>query len=245
LFGRKHAAPLDELYAEASDYVDVVRRLSDSWEDDAIIRDQSTGRYIDREKVHYIDYEGRFFSVRGPSITPRSPQAQPVLAADANSAPSIAFAAAHADLVFITTPDIDAARRTYADVLAAVAAAGRDESDVTVLALVDILLADTDAAAADDKSRLDALAGETPTADALEFIGTPSGLAELFADWSGAVDGFVVRPLVLPLGLTQLVEAVVPELRRMGLTRAGYSEPTLRGHFGLARPRNRYARSNP
>jgi FMN-dependent oxidoreductase (nitrilotriacetate monooxygenase family) len=245
LFGRKPAAPLDELFAEASDYVDVVRRLCDSWEDDAIIRDQPTGRYIDREKVHYIDYEGRFFSVRGPSITPRSPQAQPIIAADADSAPSFAFAATHADLVFIRAPDIDAARRTYADVLAAVAVAGRDEGDVTVLAIVDVLLDDTAAAAAAGKGRLDALAGATPASDALEFVGTPSRLVELFGEWSGVVDGFLVRPLVLPLGLTQLVEAVVPELRRQGLTRAGYSEPTLRGHFGLARPQNRYARSNP
>jgi FMN-dependent oxidoreductase (nitrilotriacetate monooxygenase family) len=245
LFGRKHAAPLDELYAEASDYVDVVRRLCDSWEDDAIIRDQPTGRYIDREKVHYIDYEGRFFSVRGPSITPRSPQAQPLIASDADSAPSIALAAAHADLVFIRPRDIDAARRTYADVLAAVTAAGRDDGDVTVLAVVDVLLDDSAAAAAAGKGRLDALAGETPASDALEFVGTPSGLVELFGEWSGVVDGFLLRPLVLPLGLTQLVEAVVPELRRQGLTRAGYSEPTLRGHFGLGRPENRYARSNP
>ncbi|MDQ1424912.1 MAG: hypothetical protein QOD72_2410, partial [Acidimicrobiaceae bacterium] len=245
LFGRKSAAPLDELYAEAADYVDVVRRLCDSWEDDAIIRDQPTGRYIDREKVHYIDYEGRFFSVRGPTITPRSPQAQPLIAVDANSAPSITLAAAEADLVFVAAPDVHAARRVYTEVLAGVAAAGRDENDITVLAVVDVLLADSAAAASNDKAHLDAQAGETPITDALEFVGTPSGLVEVLEEWSGAVDGFLVRPLVLPLGLTQLVDRVVPELRQRGLTRSDYAEPTLRGHFGLARPRNRYARSSP
>ncbi len=245
LFGRKPAAPRDELYAEASDYVDVVRRLCDSWEDDAIIRDKATGRYIDRDKVHYIDFEGRFFSVRGPTITPRSPQAQPLVAVHVDSAPSIALAAAHADLVFVTTPDVGTARHTYSDVLAAVAEAGRVENDVTVLAVVDILLDDTEAAAAADKERLDAQAGESSPTGALEFVGTPNALVELFEEWSGAVDGFLVRPLVLPLGLTQFVGAVVPELRRRGLTRAGYTEPTLRGHFGLARPENRYARSSP
>jgi hypothetical protein len=59
------------------------------------------------------------------------------------------------------------------------------------------------------------------------------------------VDGFLVRPLVLPVGLAQIVEDVMPELRRLGLTRGGYHEPTLRGQFGLTRPQNRYARSNP
>jgi alkanesulfonate monooxygenase SsuD/methylene tetrahydromethanopterin reductase-like flavin-dependent oxidoreductase (luciferase family) len=244
LFGRKPAAPVEELFAEATDYVDVVRRLCDSWEDDAIIRDQPTGRYIDRDKVHYIDYEGTYFAVRGPSITPRSPQAQPLVAVDARAA-SIGLLAAHADVVFITAPDADVARLAYADVLAAVAAAGRDENDVTVMAIVDILLADTHAAAVSDKARLDDVAGETPTTEALEFIGTAGELVELFAQWSGAVDGFLVRPLVLPLGLTQFVETVVPELRQRGLARPGYSHSTLRGHFGLVRPSNRYARSNP
>ncbi len=68
-------------FDEAADYVEVLRRLWDSWEDDAEIRDVATGRFIDRDKLHYIDFEGRWFSVRGPSITPRPPQGQPVVAA--------------------------------------------------------------------------------------------------------------------------------------------------------------------
>ncbi|MFD0328434.1 LLM class flavin-dependent oxidoreductase [Streptacidiphilus monticola] len=63
---------LHELFDEAADWVEAVRRLWDSWEDDAEIRDAATGRFIDREKLHYIDFEGRFFSVRGP----RSPRAR-------------------------------------------------------------------------------------------------------------------------------------------------------------------------
>ena len=49
--------------------MEVVRRLWDSWEDDAEIRDVATGRFVDRDKLHYIDFDGRFFSVKGPSIT--------------------------------------------------------------------------------------------------------------------------------------------------------------------------------
>lgn len=70
-----------ELYAEAADHVEVIRRLWDSWEDDAEIRDVATGRFVDRDKLHHIDFEGRHFSVRGPSITPRPPQGQPVVSA--------------------------------------------------------------------------------------------------------------------------------------------------------------------
>jgi alkanesulfonate monooxygenase SsuD/methylene tetrahydromethanopterin reductase-like flavin-dependent oxidoreductase (luciferase family) len=83
-FGRREIPPLgaDRLtdpdtqrliaghFDEAADYVEVLRRLWDSWEDDAEIRDLVTGRFIDRDKLHYIDFEGRWFSVKGPSITP-------------------------------------------------------------------------------------------------------------------------------------------------------------------------------
>jgi alkanesulfonate monooxygenase SsuD/methylene tetrahydromethanopterin reductase-like flavin-dependent oxidoreductase (luciferase family) len=62
----------EELYDGAVDYVEVVRRLWNRWEDDAEIRDVATGRFVDRDKLHYIDFIGRWFAV-GPSITPRPP----------------------------------------------------------------------------------------------------------------------------------------------------------------------------
>ena len=67
---RRCSSSIAEHFDEAADYVEVVRRLWDSWEDDAEIRDVATGRFIDRDKLHYIDFEGRWFSVKGPSITP-------------------------------------------------------------------------------------------------------------------------------------------------------------------------------
>ncbi|WP_439659067.1 LLM class flavin-dependent oxidoreductase [Lentzea sp. HUAS TT2] len=80
-FGRRSVGAEAELWEEAGDYAEVLRRLWDSWEDDAEIRDVATGRFIDREKLHYIDFEGRWFKVRGPSITPRPPQGHPLIAA--------------------------------------------------------------------------------------------------------------------------------------------------------------------
>jgi alkanesulfonate monooxygenase SsuD/methylene tetrahydromethanopterin reductase-like flavin-dependent oxidoreductase (luciferase family) len=95
LFGRRDIRGAD-LFDEASDAVEVARRLWDSWEDDAVIRDVATGRFVDRDKLHYIDFEGKYFSVKGPSITPRPPQGQPVVAALAHAT------SRSADLVFIT-----------------------------------------------------------------------------------------------------------------------------------------------
>ncbi|SDT42375.1 LLM class flavin-dependent oxidoreductase [Actinoplanes derwentensis] len=109
LLGRRSSLPVETLIGEAADAVEVVRRLWDSWEDDAIIKDVATGRFIDRDKLHYIDFEGEHFSVKGPSIVPRSPQGQPVVAALAH-APEV-WDHLDADLFFITPSDADDAAR--------------------------------------------------------------------------------------------------------------------------------------
>ncbi|GAA4967219.1 LLM class flavin-dependent oxidoreductase [Actinoplanes utahensis] len=70
----------DDLRREVDDVIDVARRLWDSWEDDAIIRDTATGRFLDPDRVHHVDFTGARFSVTGPLITPRPPQGQLVVA---------------------------------------------------------------------------------------------------------------------------------------------------------------------
>ncbi|WCB93439.1 hypothetical protein DSM104299_02152 [Baekduia alba] len=68
------------LVSDAREHLEAVRRLWDSWEDGAEIRDTTTDRFVDRERVHHINYVGEHLAVRGPSITPRPPQGQPVIA---------------------------------------------------------------------------------------------------------------------------------------------------------------------
>ncbi|ASR36378.1 monooxygenase [Prauserella marina] len=72
--------------------------------------------------------------------------------------------------------------------------------------------------------------------------GTPEQIADVIEDWfrSGAADGFNVMPPILPAVLTDFVEQVVPILQRRGLFRREYTESTLRGHYGLSRPENRF-----
>ena len=106
-FGRRDITQTSgaDLLAEAADYVEVLRRLWDSWEDDAEIRDVASGRFVDRAKLHYIDFEGATFSVRGPSITPRPPQGQPIVAALGHGDPAYALIAGSADVGFTTPHD--------------------------------------------------------------------------------------------------------------------------------------------
>ncbi|WP_329003543.1 LLM class flavin-dependent oxidoreductase [Kribbella sp. NBC_00709] len=100
VIGRREPASAAETWREARYVVDVSRRLWDSWEDDAIIRDASTGRYVDRDKLHYVAFESPTFSVKGPSIVPRSPQGHPITAVRVNT-PEALEAAGDADLVLL------------------------------------------------------------------------------------------------------------------------------------------------
>jgi len=77
------------------------------------------------------------------------------------------------------------------------------------------------------------------------FSGTPEQVADAIQDWfqAGAADGFNIMPPVLPSGLEIFVDQVVPILQQRGLFRTEYTASTLRGHYGLARPANRFAGS--
>ena len=230
-----------ELLDEAADYVEVVRRLWDSWEDGAEIRDASTGRFIDRGKLHYIDFTGEHFSVKGPSITPRPPQGQPVVSALGHGTGSYRLIATSADVGFVTPGDAAEARAIVAEIQEA--SGGR----VLVVADLVVFLGATAAEAASRQARLDELAGYAFTSDATIFTGTPGQLARLLLDWQRAgLSGFRLRPGAIPDDLEAITRAVVPELQRRGAFRTGYEAGTLRGRLGLSRPVSRYvsARSN-
>jgi len=229
-------------FDEAADYVEVLRRLWDSWEDDAEIRDVATGRFIDRDKLHYIDFEGRWFSVKGPSITPRPPQGQPVVAALGHSSVPYRLIARSADVGFVTPRDAAHAAGIVAEIRAEQASAGRAGQPLHVFGDLVVFLDETQTAAVARKQRLDERAGAEYRSDALIYAGTAAGLADLLQDWQAAgLSGFRLRPGALPHDLTQLTDQLVPELQRRGLFRARYEADTLRGLLGLGRPANRYA----
>lgn len=101
------------LVHEAAASIEVGRRLWDSWEDDAVIRDVATGRYIDVDKLHYVDFEtpaefaGTPYSVKGPSIIPRPLQGQlPVLASASLVGGGVPVESIDAVLVTAPTPEL-------------------------------------------------------------------------------------------------------------------------------------------
>jgi len=228
-----------ELLEEAADYVEVLRRLWDSWEDDAEIRDVATGRFVDRNKLHYIDFEGTKFSVKGPSITPRPPQGQPIVAALGHGDLPYGLIASSTDVGFVTPHDASDAAAIVRDI-ASRRASGL--APVRVFADLVVYLADSEGEAGARKARLDERAGTEYTSDAPAFVGTPAQLADVVQEWHAAgVAGFRLRPATLPYDLTQLTQGLVPELQRRGVFRTAYGARTLREALGLPRPANRYA----
>ena len=233
-----------DLFEEATDAVDVVRRLWDSWEDDAVIRDTATGRFVDRDKLHYVDFEGRFFSVKGPSIVPRPPQGNPLVVALAHSQVPFEFAARSADVVFVTPADTGDVSRWVQDIRLAESAVGRRGEPLRVLADLVVFLDDTTAGASARKDRLDELDGRSYRSDAAVFVGTPDDLVEEMLAWRAeGLDGFRLRPAVVGHDLDQIVDAVVPRLQQRGVFRTEYADGLLRERFGLAHRPSRYTRS--
>ena len=221
----------------------VLGLLWDSWEDDAEIRDVATRRFIDRDKLHRADFSGRFFSVRGPSITPRPPQGQPVVAALGHAPIPYEFAARAADLLFVTPTLTDGPAPLLALVDEAVRRVGRDGERLRVYADVVVLLDGETESGAERLARLDAAAGSPITSDAAIFAGSADDLADLLLDWSDAgVDGVRLRPGALPDDLTAITRRLVPALQARGRFRTEYPEGPLRALLGLpSTVPNRYA----
>ncbi|MEV4752110.1 LLM class flavin-dependent oxidoreductase [Streptosporangium sp. NPDC049248] len=239
------AGVVRELFADAADAVEAVRRLWDSWEDDAVIRDVATGRFVDRDRLHYVDFEGAGFTVKGPSIVPRPPQGQPLVTALAHSRLPYEFAARGADVVYVTPHDSEQARAVVREVRE-ISGQVRDPAaeELRIFADLVVLLDDDAKGARERKARLDEIDGATYTSDAAIFTGTPGELADLLLEWRAAgLQGFRLRPAVLPTDLTAITRGLVPELRGRGAFRHAYQAGTLRGHLHLPRPASRYAGS--
>jgi alkanesulfonate monooxygenase SsuD/methylene tetrahydromethanopterin reductase-like flavin-dependent oxidoreductase (luciferase family) len=221
-WGRPVVTERADLDREQWDSITVVRDLWDSWEDDAVIRDYARGRFLDRDRLHYVDFEGESFSVKGPAIVPRPPQGQLVVfGAEADGD--------QVDVVLVSEANRDAA------VDASTRSSGR-----TVIE-IDVTLDTGDATAAD---RLSALNQHELAIRRrhLQYIGSTSGFVELLTELAAHSDGVRLFPTVIDEDLPALARYVLPALLRTGVAHRPVPGSSLRGHLGLDRPANRYAK---
>ncbi len=138
----------DNRYEVANEYVEVLYKLFEgSWEDGAVIRDRERGIFADPSKVHQIRHKGRYFEVPGYHLCEPSPQRTPVLFQAGASGAGKAFAAHHAECVFVSTPTRAVLKQYVHDVRTQAAAAGRDPRKLKVYNLVTLIVDETDAKA--------------------------------------------------------------------------------------------------
>jgi alkanesulfonate monooxygenase SsuD/methylene tetrahydromethanopterin reductase-like flavin-dependent oxidoreductase (luciferase family) len=127
----------------ADEYVDLVEKLINTWEPDAVIRDAATNTYADPSKVHTLDFEGRWYRSRGPLNTVRCPQGRPAFIQAGGSPRGRRFAAAHADSIIAATTGIAGMKEYRDDVRRLAVEAGRYPDEIKVLSLIAPIVAET------------------------------------------------------------------------------------------------------
>jgi len=143
-----------ERYARAGEFVEVVRKLWDSWEDDALLADQTNGIYADSDRIHAIDHRGPYFAVRGPLNLPRPPQGQPVRVQAGASEAGKEFAAQVAEVVFTAQNSFENGRQFYSDVKSRLSRYGRLPHELKILPGFCAIIGDTEAEAREMEDEL-------------------------------------------------------------------------------------------
>ena len=122
-----------ERYAIAREFVEVAKGLWDSWEDGAFVMDKATGTYFEPDKLHLLEHEGKYFSVKGPLNSSRSPQGHPIVIQAGSSDPGQELAAETADVVFTAQQSFEDAKAFYDELKARLPRYGRRPDQLHVM----------------------------------------------------------------------------------------------------------------
>lgn len=197
-------------YAVAEEFVDVVRGLWDSWEDDAYVCDRDSGVYLDPAKLHGLDHKGEYFSIAGPLNLTRGPQGHPVLIQAGSSGPGMALAARIGEVVFTAQQGLAEAQTFYRDIKDQVIAQGRKPEHCLVMPGVMPILGAT---AAEAQARFDQLQGWTDQEAALLLVSDRLG-----QDLSGFDLDQPLPDLPLPQNMKSRAQLLLDLSHRDGLT---------------------------
>jgi FMN-dependent oxidoreductase (nitrilotriacetate monooxygenase family) len=176
----------DARYDRADDFMEIVLGHWDSWDDDAVVVDKARNIYAHPDKVHRIDYKGKFLSSRGPFTVPRGPQGHPVVIQAGMSGRGQRFAARWGELLFVVYHNLESAKAEYKKAKAQLATFGRDPNSQKICSLFYPVCAATKAEAEDKKAAYDKLPNEVDQlsllSEALNYDFARKGLDEVFSD---------------------------------------------------------------
>jgi FMN-dependent oxidoreductase (nitrilotriacetate monooxygenase family) len=298
MFGTGAHLEAPERYSRADEFLDVVIKLWESWEPDALVDDKQNNKFADPGKIHAINHSGENFSVRGPLPFMRSRQGRPLIFHAGSSPAGRDQAAKFADVVFTAQHTTEGAKEFRTDVRRRAQAHGRHPDSIKILPGMNVILG----ASVEEAKRkkfaldnaltleqlLDAMARRTGIGVAIlrDHLDRPFPIAELPSDeelkngvgWrksiidlvvsenltvretltrapsahhhivgtadmvadamqerleAKAADGFTMMVDMLPEGVDDIVNLLVPELQRRGLFHTEYSHRTLRDMLGL------------
>jgi FMN-dependent oxidoreductase (nitrilotriacetate monooxygenase family) len=152
------ARPDHELrYERATEFLDVVTKLWDSWEDDALVIDQAAGIFADTDKIHTLDHVGEHFQVSGPLNTPRPIQGYPLLVQAGSSETGKEYAARFAEAVFTAQQTFDEGKAFFDDVKSRLARYGRRPEQIKILPGISPILGSTESEARQREADLNGL----------------------------------------------------------------------------------------
>ena len=184
--GREETVAHDERYDRADEFMAIVLGHWDAWEDDAIVQDKATGLFAHPDKVHRLDYEGRYFRSRGPFTVPRSPQGHPVIIQAGQSGRGRRFGAQWGEVIFVVYPNIETGKREYSEFKADIGRCGREPDHVKVTQLVNTVSAASKMEAEDKWAVIDKLPLEIDAlsllSEALNFDFATKGMDQPFSD---------------------------------------------------------------
>ena len=152
-YGHDAQYPHDERYDRADEFADLVTKLWDAWEPDAVVLDPEAPMFADGSKVHAVHHEGRYYKCRGPLNAPRSPQGRPPICQAGGSPRGQEFAARWADTIITDAGSVAEMKRYREDVRRRAVLAGRDPDRIKVLFLA-YPLVDTTMEAARERRRM-------------------------------------------------------------------------------------------
>lgn len=143
-FGMDDLPPKELRYDMAREWVEIVKGLQTSWDEDAIVADVEKGIFADHTKVHRLDYAGKFHRCRGPLNTAPGPQRSIPMAEAGSSPPGRDLAARHADFMLGAFLTIDEMKAFRLEMRERVQSYGRDPDQFKVLFIVSPILGATD-----------------------------------------------------------------------------------------------------
>ena len=159
-FGKEEHLEHSERYTRAREFYEVVTGLWDSWAEDAFVRDQDAGVFMDPEKMHVLDHRGKYFNVRGPLNIARPVQGWPVIVQAGGSDAGRQLAAETAEAVFAAQSGLEAGQAFYKDVKGRMKLVGRNPDHLKIMPGCLIIVGDTLEEARAKRTKLDGLVHE-------------------------------------------------------------------------------------